>query len=39
MDLRRKEKIEKTTEFAEKIRKVQEEARAVLARAQEEMKR
>ena len=28
MDLRRKEKIEKVTEFAERMRKVQEEAGA-----------
>ena len=39
MDLRRKEKVEKTTEFAERIRKVQGEAVAALMRAQEEMKR
>jgi len=37
--LRRKEKIEKATEFAERIRGVQKEAGAVLKRAQEEMKR
>ena len=39
IDLRRKEKIEKATEFAERIRGVQKEAGAVLKRAQEEMKR
>ena len=39
VDLERKEKIEKTTEFAERIRKVQEEVGAVLVKAQEEMKR
>ena len=39
IDLRRKEKIEKTMEFAERIRKVQEEARVVLVKTQEEMKR
>ena len=39
VDLRRKGKIEKVAEFAERIRKVQEEIRAVLARAQEEIKR
>ena len=37
-DIRRKGKIEKATEFVEKIRRVQEEARAVLRKAQEEMK-
>ena len=31
--------MEKATEFAERIRKVQEEAGAALMRAQEEMKR
>ena len=31
--------MEKATEFAERIRKVQEEAGAALIRAQEEMKR
>jgi len=39
VDLRRKEKIEKATEFAERMRKVQEEVGAALIRAQEEMKR
>ena len=39
VDLRRKEKMEKATEFAERMKKVQEEARAVLIRAQNEMKR
>ena len=39
IDLRRKEKIEKMTEFVERMRKVQEEARAVLVRVQKEMKR
>ena len=38
VDLRRKEKIEKATEFAERIRKIQEEAGVPLKRAQEEMK-
>jgi len=38
IDLRRKGKMEKVTEFAERIRKVQE-ARAALVRAQEEIKR
>ena len=37
-DIRRKEKVEKVTEFAEKMKKIQEEAGAVLRRAQEEMK-
>ena len=39
MDLRRKEKIEKITEFAERMRKVHEEVRSVLIKAQEKMKR
>jgi len=39
VNLRRKEKIEKMTEFAERMRKVQEEAEAALMRVQEEMKR
>ena len=39
VDLRRKEKIKKMIEFVEKMRKVQEEAGAVLVKAQEEMKR
>jgi len=39
VDLRRKEKIEKTIEFAERTRKVQKEARMALMRAQEEIKR
>ena len=38
IDLRRKEKMEKAMEFAKRMRKVQEEARAVLKKAQEEMK-
>jgi len=32
VNLRRKEKMEKTTEFAEKMRKVQEETEIALAR-------
>ena len=39
IDLRRKEKMEKVTEFAERMRKVQEEAEAALIRVQEEIKR
>ena len=39
VDLRRKEKIEKATEFAERMRKVQKEAGAALVKAQEEIKR
>jgi len=39
VDLRRKEKMEKAIEFAERMRKVQKEAGAVLMKAQEEMKR
>jgi len=39
VDLRRKGKMEKATEFAERMRKVQEEAGTALMRAQKEMKR
>ena len=39
VDLRKKEKVEKTTEFAKRMRKVQEETEAALMRAQKEMKR
>ena len=39
VNLRRKRKMEKATEFAERIRKVQEKARAALTKAQEEMKK
>jgi len=38
VDIRRKEKIEKATEFAERIKKMQEEAGVALKRAQEEIK-
>ena len=38
-NIRRKEKIEKATEFAERMRKVQEKAGAALRKVQEEMKR
>ena len=38
-DIRRKEKVEKVTEFAERMRRVQEEARATLRKAQKGMKR
>ena len=38
-DIRKKEKVEKVTEFIERIRKVQEEAGAALKKAQEDMKR
>ena len=38
IDIRRKEKIEKAIEFAKKLKKVQEEARAALKKAQEEIK-
>ena len=37
-DIRKKRKIKKTTEFTEKIKKVQEEAGVVLRKAQEKMK-
>ena len=39
INLRRKGKMEKATEFVERMRKVQEEVGAALIRAQEEMKR
>ena len=39
VDLRKKEKVEKTMEFAKRMRKVQEETEAALMRAQKEMKR
>ena len=38
-DIRRKGKVESVTEFAQKIKKVQEEAEAALRKTQEEMKR
>ena len=38
-DIRRKEKVEKATEFVEKLKRVQEEAGAILKKTQEEMKR
>jgi len=38
IDIRRRRKMEKTTEFAERIKKVQEEVGAILKRAQEKMK-
>ena len=37
-DIRRKEKVEKITEFAERMRKVQKKAGAALKKAQEKMK-
>ena len=37
-DSGRKEKVEKMTEFAKKMKKVQEEARVVLRKTQKEMK-
>ena len=37
-DIRKREKIEKAMEFAERIKKVQEEAGAALRKIQEEMK-
>ena len=39
VNLRRKEKMEKATEFAERMRKVQKETGAALMRVQEKMKR
>ena len=38
-DIRRKGKVEKATEFAERIKKVQGEARAALKKVQEDIKR
>ena len=38
-DIRRREKVEKVTEFVKKMKKVHEEAGAVLKKAQEDMKR
>ena len=38
INLRRKGKMEKMTEFVKRMRKVQEEAGTALVRAQEEMK-
>jgi len=37
-DIRRKEKVEKTTEFAERMKKVQKEAGVVFKKVQNEMK-
>ena len=37
-NIKRKEKVEKVTEFAEKIKKVQEKAKVVLRKIQEEIK-
>jgi len=39
IDLRRKGKVKKTTEFAERMKKVQEEAGAVLKKVQKKIKR
>jgi len=39
VDIRRKEKVENTTEFAKRMRKVQEEVGVVLRKVQEKMKR
>jgi len=38
-DIRRKGKVEKMTEFAKRMRKVQEEVGAALRKVQEEIKR
>ena len=38
IDIRRKRKMEKAMEFVKRIKKVQEEARVVLKRAQKEIK-
>ena len=39
VDLRKKDKMEKATEFVKRMRKMQKETEAALMRAQEEMKR
>ena len=38
-DIRKKGKVERATEFVERIKKVHEEAGAVLKKAQEDMKK
>ena len=38
-DIRKKGKVEKTTEFVKRMKKVQEEAGAALKKAQEDMKK
>ena len=38
-DIRRKEKVEKATEFAERMKRVQEEARVALRKVQEKIKK
>jgi len=38
VDIRRKRKMKKVIEFVERMKKVQEEVKATLKRAQEEMK-
>ena len=38
-DIRKREKVEKATEFIERIKKIYEEVRAALKKAQEDMKR
>ena len=39
VDIRKKEKVEKVIEFAERMKRVQEEAGVALKKVQEEMKR
>ena len=38
VDIRRKEKVKKTTEFAERMKKIQKEAKVVLRKVQEKIK-
>ena len=38
-DIQKKDKVEKVMEFVERMKRVQEEAKAALKKAQEEMKR
>jgi len=39
IDIRKKEKVEKATEFTEKMRKVQEKSRTILRKVQKKIKR
>jgi len=38
VDIRRKEKVKKTTEFAERMKKIQKEVKVVLRKVQEKIK-
>ena len=39
IDIRKKKKVEKVTEFTEKMRKVQEKSRTILRKVQKKIKR